>query len=85
MLFCWRATDDPTLNTGLVFQRIRISTVKKPFIFVIFMGGPDPPPPLLPSGSTLVMKGYDIVDLFDLLSDVINLYDYLFVEVYYVI
>ena len=83
MAFRWQATDDPTLNTGLGFQRIRTNTAKKPCIFVIFHGGSRPP--VLPSGSTYVMKGYIIVDLFDLLSDVINLYDYLFVEVYYVI
>ena len=48
----WRADDGPTLNVGLVrsfviFKGIKTSIAKKPFIFVIFQGGPDPlsPPP----------------------------------------
>ena len=51
MAFCWQADDGPTLNTGLVFQGIRTSIAKKPYIFVIFQGGggggldPMSPPP----------------------------------------
>ena len=35
------------LNAGLVFQGTRTSIAKKPYVFVIFQGGPDtlPPPP----------------------------------------
>ena len=39
---------DPTLNAGLVaviFQGIRTSIAKEPYIFVIFQGGLTPPPP----------------------------------------
>ena len=55
MALPWHADNGPTLNSGLVafviFQGIRTSIAKKPYIFVIFQGGPDllPPPP--PSGS----------------------------------
>ena len=51
MTFRWRADDGPTLNAGLVaaiFQGIRTCIARKPYIFVIFQGGPDP---LAPSGS----------------------------------
>ena len=49
MAFRWRADDGPTLNAGLVFQGLRTSLAKKPYIFVIFQRGPTPcpPPPLL--------------------------------------
>ena len=45
--------DVPTLNAGLVaviFQGIRTSIAKEPYIFVIFQGGPNPlsPSPLDP-------------------------------------
>ena len=46
---CW-ADDDPTLNDGLaafvIFQGIRTSIAKEPYIFVIFQGGPDPMSPM---------------------------------------
>ena len=45
MVFRWHADDDLTLNSGLValsFKGIRTSFAKKPYIFVIFQGGPDP-------------------------------------------
>ena len=49
MAFRWRADDGPTLNASLVAlcQGIRTSIAQKPYIFVIFQGGPDPrvPPP----------------------------------------
>ena len=35
------------LNAGFVFQHIRTSIAKKPFIFAIFQGGSDPLSPLL--------------------------------------
>ena len=38
----WRAEDGPTLSVGLFFQGIRTSIAKKPIIFVIIHGGPDP-------------------------------------------
>ena len=51
MAFRWRADDGPTLNAGLlaaIFQGIRACIARKPYIFVVFQGGPDPlpPPPL---------------------------------------
>ena len=52
MAFRWRADDDPTLNAGLVaviFQGIRTSIAKEPYIFCNFLGGSGPPVP--PSGS----------------------------------
>ena len=50
MAFRWRAYDGPTSNNGLViFQGIRTSIAKNPYIFVIFQGGSLPPVP--PSGS----------------------------------
>ena len=52
MAFGWRADDDPTLNAGLVaaiFQGIWTCIARKPYIFVIFQGCPDPlSPPLDP-------------------------------------
>ena len=45
MAFRWHADDGPTLIAGLVyssfviFQGIRTSIAKKPFMFVIFQGG----------------------------------------------
>ena len=53
MAFRWRADDGPTLNAGLVaaiFQGIRTSIARKPYIFVIFQGGRGrtPFPPLDP-------------------------------------
>ena len=53
MAFRWRADDGPTLNASLVAlcQGIRTSIAQKPYIFVIFQGGPDPLSP--PSGSAL--------------------------------
>ena len=45
MAFRWRADDGPTLNAGLVaaiFQGIRTCIGRKPYIFEIFQGGPDP-------------------------------------------
>ena len=51
MAFRWRADDGPLLNAGLVavvFQGIRTSIAKEPYIFVIFQGGgPDPLSPHL--------------------------------------
>ena len=43
----WRCAG-PTLNACLVFQRFWTRIAKKPYICVIFQGGPDPlpPPPL---------------------------------------
>ena len=43
MAFCWRV-NGPPLNDGLVAFLFLIA--KKPYIFVIFQGGPDPLPPL---------------------------------------
>ena len=46
MAFRRRADDGPTLNAGLqlrVFQGIRTSIVKKPYILVIFQRGSGPP------------------------------------------
>ena len=37
-LKCW-------LGSLVIFKGIRTSIAKKPYIFVIFQGGPDPPPP----------------------------------------
>ena len=48
MKFRWRADDGPILNAGLVFQGIRTSFAKKPYICVIFQGGGVPLPPLDP-------------------------------------
>ena len=62
MEFPWRANNGPKLNAGLVaviFQGIQNIIAKKPYIFVIFQGGPDPlppPPPPPPSGSA---NGFD--------------------------
>ena len=43
MAFRWRADDGQSLNAGLgsfvIFQGIRTSIAKKPYIFVIFQGG----------------------------------------------
>ena len=43
MVFRWRADDGPTLNAGfcsfVIFQGIRASIAKKPYVFVIFRGG----------------------------------------------
>ena len=58
MAFRWPADDGPTLNAGLVvccFQGFQTSIAKKPYIFVIFQGGPDPCPP---SGSTHVCSTF---------------------------
>ena len=44
MEFRWRADDGQTLN-AVMFQGIWIRIAKKPYIFVIFQGGPDPLPP----------------------------------------
>ena len=56
MAFRWRADNGPKLNAGVVhcsfviFQGIWTSIANKPYIFMIFQGGPDlPPPPLDPS------------------------------------
>ena len=38
--FRWWADGGPTLNAGLVFQGIRTSIAKKPYIFCDFSGGP---------------------------------------------
>ena len=44
MAFCWHADDGPTLNACLmaalivIFQEIRTSIAKKPYIFVILQG-----------------------------------------------
>ena len=49
MEFRWRVDDGPALNAGLVaaiFQGIRTCIARKPYIFVIFQGGPDPLSPL---------------------------------------
>ena len=47
--FPWRADDGPTLNAGLVALIISaISSIKKPYIFVIFQGVQTPCPPLDP-------------------------------------
>ena len=49
MAFRWPADDGPKLNAGLVaviFQRIRTCIARKPYIVVIFQGGPDPLSPL---------------------------------------
>ena len=48
LVFCWCADDDPKWNAGLVFSfsGLRTSIAKKPYIFVIFQGGPDPLSPL---------------------------------------
>ena len=47
--FYLRADDGPTLHAGLaaffIFQGIRTSIAMKPYIFVIFQGGPDARPP----------------------------------------
>ena len=51
MVFSWRADDGPTLiGSFVIFQGIRTSIAKKPYIFVIFQGGSGPPvpPPLDP-------------------------------------
>ena len=56
MAFRWSADDGPTLNdlecwldSFVIFQGIWTRIVDKPYIFVIFQGGPDPrPPPLDP-------------------------------------
>ena len=52
MAFRWLADDGPTLNAGLVaaiFQGIRTCIARKPYIFVIFQKGSEPPvPPLDP-------------------------------------
>ena len=51
MAFHWRA-DDGCFGSFEIFQGIRTSIAKKPYIFVIFQeGGPDPLPPT-PAGST---------------------------------
>ena len=47
--FRWCADAGPTLNAGLVaafFQGIQTCIARKPYIFVIFQGGPDPLTPL---------------------------------------
>ena len=49
MAFCLGADDGPTLNAGLeaqdvIFQGVRTSIAKKPYIFVVFQGGGDPDP-----------------------------------------
>ena len=42
MAFPWRADSGPTVNTGLVaLWFYRGSVAKKPYIFVIFQGGPE--------------------------------------------
>ena len=49
MAFRRCADDGPTLNTGLtaaIFQGIGTYIARKPYIFVIFQGGPDPLSPL---------------------------------------
>ena len=55
MAFCQQEDNGPTLNAGLVavvFQGIRTSIAKEPYIFVIFQGGVRTPFP--PSGSAHV-------------------------------
>ena len=50
MAFRWRADGGPRLNAGLVaaiFQGIRTCIAGKPYIFVIFQGGLEPPVPSL--------------------------------------
>ena len=41
-----RADDSLTLNAGLGFQGIRTGIFKKPYIHVIFRGGPEPLSPV---------------------------------------
>ena len=45
MAFRWRADGGPALNAGLLallfLMGTRTSIAKKPYIFVIFQGGPD--------------------------------------------
>ena len=61
MAFRWWADDGPTLNAGFViFQWIRPSIAKKPYIFVFFRGVQTACPP---SGST-----HDILAVFNVLS-----------------
>ena len=58
MAFHWRADDrwhyiECWLGSFVIFQGIRTSIAKKPYIFVIFQGGPDPlSSPLDPPMST---------------------------------
>ena len=58
MTFRWWAGNGLSLNAGLAalcFYGIRTSIAKKPYIFVIFQGEPDPlPPPLDPPMLTKV-------------------------------
>ena len=60
MAFRWRADDGPTLNAGLaafvIFQGIRTSIAKKPYV-CYFSGGRDPlpPPPLDPHMQIIII------------------------------
>ena len=61
MAFRWHADDGPTLNAGLVaviFQGIRTFIARKPNIFVIFQGGPDP---LSPPLDLHMIKGFPVL------------------------
>ena len=76
MAFHWRADDGPTLNAGLVaaiFQGIRTSIARKPYIFVIFQGGGGFGPPVPPLDPHMPDRDRDVINPFHNLNLMLDL------------